>query len=164
MNFRISEATQAVQQLVNGFLERLPCTAIAVVVFVLFLLAARLVSASARAFAKRRQRRHNLGLVLGRLAYGGIMFIGLLTTLVIAIPGCTRGQLISVLGLSSVAIGFAFRDILQNFLAGILLLVAERFRIGDRSRQREGWPAGNGVSPQPRGIAQALRGLQADKA
>jgi small conductance mechanosensitive channel len=37
-----------------------------------------------------------------------------------------------VLGLSSVAIGFAFRDILQNFLAGILLLLSEPFRIGDQ--------------------------------
>jgi small-conductance mechanosensitive channel len=36
------------------------------------------------------------------------------------------------LGLSSVAIGFAFRDILQNFLAGILLLLSEPFRIGDQ--------------------------------
>jgi len=51
---------------------------------------------------------------------------------VIAIPGFTPGQLISLLGLSSVAIGFAFRDILQNFLAGILLLLSEPFRIGDQ--------------------------------
>jgi small-conductance mechanosensitive channel len=33
---------------------------------------------------------------------------------------------------SGVAIGFAFRDILQNFLAGILLLLTEPFRIGDQ--------------------------------
>lgn len=132
MNFNLSEATESVQQMTNGFIERLPYVALAAVVFVLFVLAARLVRASARAFARRRRRRHNLGLVLGRLAYGAIMFVGLLTALVIAIPGFTPGQLISVLGLSSVAIGFAFRDILQNFLAGILLLLAEPFRIGDQ--------------------------------
>jgi len=39
-------------------------------------------------------------------------------TIRIAVPGFTPGRLVSVLGLSSVAIGFAFRDILQNFLAG----------------------------------------------
>jgi small-conductance mechanosensitive channel len=39
---------------------------------------------------------------------------------------------VSVLGLSSVAIGFAYRDILQNFLSGILLLLSEPFRIGDQ--------------------------------
>ncbi|MGA8554236.1 MAG: mechanosensitive ion channel domain-containing protein, partial [Candidatus Acidiferrales bacterium] len=36
-----------------------------------------------------------------------------------------------MLGIGSVAIGFAFQNILQNFLAGILLLVSEPFRLGD---------------------------------
>jgi len=36
------------------------------------------------------------------------------------------------LGIGGVAIGFAFHDILQNFLAGILLLLTEPFRIGDQ--------------------------------
>lgn len=132
MNFQLTEATGAVQAMVNGFVERLPYIAVALVVFVLFYLLALAVRGGARAFARREQRRHNLGLVLGRLAYGGMMFLGLLTALVIAIPGFTPGQLVSILGLSSVAIGFAFRDILQNFLAGILLLLSEPFRIGDQ--------------------------------
>jgi hypothetical protein len=34
----------------------------------------------------------------------------------------------------SVAIGFGFQNILQNFLAGILLLWTEPFRIGDQIR------------------------------
>ncbi len=50
----------------------------------------------------------------------------------IALPSFQPGQLVSLLGISSVAIGFAFRDILQNFLAGILLLLTEPFRIGDQ--------------------------------
>jgi small conductance mechanosensitive channel len=36
-----------------------------------------------------------------------------------------------MLGIGSVAIGFAFQNILQNFLAGILLLLQEPFQIGD---------------------------------
>ena len=57
---------------------------------------------------------------------------GLLVAMVIAIPGFTVGQLFSILGIGSVAIGFAFRDILQNFLAGILILLNQPFRIGDQ--------------------------------
>lgn len=132
MNFHFGEATKSVQEMANGFIERLPYIALAVLVFVIFMFLARGVRASARAFVRRQQRRQNLGLVLGRLAYGITMFIGLLTALVIAIPGFTPGQLVSVLGLSSVAVGFAFRDIMQNFLAGILLLLSEPFRIGDQ--------------------------------
>jgi small-conductance mechanosensitive channel len=39
---------------------------------------------------------------------------------------------VQLLGISGVAIGFAFRDILQNFLAGILILLTEPFRIDDQ--------------------------------
>jgi small conductance mechanosensitive channel len=35
------------------------------------------------------------------------------------------------LGIGSVAIGFAFKDILQNWLAGLLLLIRRPFRVGD---------------------------------
>jgi small conductance mechanosensitive channel len=36
-----------------------------------------------------------------------------------------------MLGIGSVAIGFAFQNILQNFLAGILFLIQGPFRVGD---------------------------------
>ncbi|MDN5666690.1 MAG: mechanosensitive ion channel family protein, partial [Psychrobacter sp.] len=41
-------------------------------------------------------------------------------------------KLIGALGIGSVAIGFAFKDIFQNLLSGILLLISEPFRIGDQ--------------------------------
>jgi small conductance mechanosensitive channel len=66
------------------------------------------------------------------LAQGTLIILGLLVALVIALPSFRPGQLVQLLGISSVAIGFAFRDILQNFLAGILLLLTEPFRIGDQ--------------------------------
>jgi len=132
MKFNPAEVTGAVQGMINGFLERLPYIGVALVVFLVFFFIAKGVRAGVRALAQRNHRHHNIGLVMGRLSYGLIIFIGLLIALVIAIPGFTPGQLISILGLSSVAIGFAFRDILQNFLAGILLLLSEPFRIGDQ--------------------------------
>jgi small conductance mechanosensitive channel len=48
------------------------------------------------------------------------------------LPSFKAGDLIQLLGISSVAIGFAFRDILQNFLAGILILLTEPFQIDDQ--------------------------------
>lgn len=132
MKFNLSEATGSVQTMISGFFERLPYLAIAVVVFIFFLFVGKGVRATVRAITQRNNRHYNLGLVMGRLSYGLINFIGLLIALVIAIPGFTPGELVNILGLSSVAIGFAFRDILQNFLAGILLLLAEPFRIGDQ--------------------------------
>ncbi len=88
---------------------------------------------NANCFVFARRRKHaNLALVLGRLTEGGLMLLGVLVALVIAVPSFQPAQLIQILGISGVAIGFAFRDILQNFLAGILILLTEPFRIGDQ--------------------------------
>ncbi len=132
MKFNLSEATGAAQTMINGFVGRLSYIAVALVVFLVFFFVSKGVRAGVRALAQRNRRHYNLGLVLGRLSGGLIIFVGLLIALVIAIPGFTPGQLVSILGLSSVAIGFAFWDILQNFLAGILPLLSEPFRIGDQ--------------------------------
>ena len=118
--------------MVSGFLDRLPSIALGLIVFAIFFLLGKLVRGIIRKVAERNKQHYNLGLVLGRLAQGTMVFLGLLIALVIAIPSFEAGQLVSVLGLSSVAFGFAFRDILQNFLAGILILLSEPFRIGDQ--------------------------------
>ena len=132
MRLDFSEATRAVQQMLNGFIERLPYLLVALVVFIIFYSVSRGVRSLVRQISERARRHQNLALVLGRVAQGLIIFVGLLVALVIAIPGFTPGQLVSILGISSVAVGFAFRDILQNFLAGILILLSEPFRLGDQ--------------------------------
>ena len=137
MNFDLSEATASLQSLIKGFVERVPYILIGLVVFFIFFFLGKLVRSLVRKISERNRQHYSLGLVLGRLAQGVIIFIGLLVALVIAIPGFTPGQLVNVLGLSSVAFGFAFRDILQNFLAGILILLSEPFRIGDQIKINE---------------------------
>jgi len=125
-------AWTALQAIITSFVARLPYVVLAVVIFALFYLAAKGVRVLVRRFTERRKRHRNLGMVLGRLAQALMVLIGLLIALVIVLPGFTPGQLLELLGIGSVAIGFAFRDILQNFLAGLLILLTEPFRIGDQ--------------------------------
>lgn len=137
MNIDFSEAIQALKEMLNNVIARLPYVAVALLVFILFLFAAKGVRTLVRRFSMRRRRHQNLGLVLGRLAQGTIIFVGLLVALVIALPTFKPGQLVQLLGLTGVAIGFAFRDVLQNFLAGIILLLTEPFRIEDQIKVDE---------------------------
>jgi small conductance mechanosensitive channel len=58
----------------------------------------------------------------------------LLVAMSIVAPSFQAADLIKILGIGGVAIGFAFQNILQNFLAGLLLLWAEPFRVGDEIR------------------------------
>jgi small conductance mechanosensitive channel len=57
--------------------------------------------------------------------------VGFLVALAVIAPSFHATDLIKLLGIGTVAIGFAFQNILQNFLAGILLLLQEPFRLGD---------------------------------
>jgi small conductance mechanosensitive channel len=73
-------------------------------------------------------------MVFARLAGAAIIFLGFLVAFSIVAPFFQAADLIKILGIGSVAIGFAFQNILQNFLAGLLLLWAEPFRVGDQVR------------------------------
>ncbi len=132
MNIDLSAAVHSLHGMVSGFFERLPYLVVAALVYGVFHVTAGLVRKLITRLTRHSGRRHNVGLVLGRLAEGGTMLMGLLVALVIAIPSFQPAQLIQILGISGVAIGFAFRDILQNFLAGILILLTEPFRISDQ--------------------------------
>lgn len=126
------DAYATIDKIVDKFWERLPYLCIAIVIFFIFYLISKLFKAFvARALSNRSYTKQNLVLVLNRVGSTAIVFFGFLIALVVAIPGFTPGQLMSALGVGSVAIGFAFKDIFQNLLSGILILLSEPFRIGD---------------------------------
>lgn len=115
--------------MVEGFVDRLPALAVAVAVFILFYYLSLIVDRVIRkAIPKHRQ---NLGVVFARLIGGATVLLGFLVAFSIVAPSFQAADLIKVLGIGGVAIGFAFQNILQNFLAGLLLLWSEPFRVGD---------------------------------
>jgi len=116
----------------NGLIVMLPNILLAVIVFTIFFFAGRALKSLVRRLTRRHRQARSLGLVLGRLSQGIIILVGLFVALSIVIPSFKAGDLVQLLGISGVAIGFAFRDILQNFLAGILILLTEPFEINDQ--------------------------------
>jgi small conductance mechanosensitive channel len=127
-----SHAIDQIENMIDGFVTSLPNLALAILVFVVFYFLARPVKLSISRIVVRTGRQANLGIVLGRLAQWTIWLLGLLLGVVIVFPDISPAQLFELLGLGSVALGFAFRDILQNFFAGLLLLTTEPFKIGDQ--------------------------------
>lgn len=129
---KYNDAYSTIDKFAAAFWERVPYLCIALIVFAIFLMLSKLFKFFVRkTLADRSYTKQNLVLVLNRVGSSAIMFIGFLIAMVIAIPGFTPGQLMSALGIGSVAIGFAFKDIFQNLLSGILILLSEPFKIGD---------------------------------
>ena len=128
----VSTAWDKIQSMSNGLIVMLPNILLAVIVFTIFFFAGRALKSLVRRLTRRHRQARSLGLVLGRLSQGIIILVGLFVALSIVIPSFKAGDLVQLLGISGVAIGFAFRDILQNFLAGILILLTEPFEIDDQ--------------------------------
>jgi len=129
---KYNDAYTTIDKIMASFWERVPYFCIALIVLVIFWLLSKVFKFFVRKTLENRSyTRQNLVLVLNRVGTSIIIFFGFLIAMVIAIPGFTPGQLMSALGIGSVAIGFAFKDIFQNMLSGILILLGEPFRIGD---------------------------------
>ena len=115
----------------NGFFLQLPNIVGGLVLLVVAYFGGKLAAAGVRR-AFHGRGLIDLGGVLGSLAFGAVMVAAVLIASVIVFPSVQPATIISSLGIGSVAIGFAFKDILQNLLAGILLLVNRPYRRGDQ--------------------------------
>lgn len=83
-----------------------------------------------RTLRRARMRRALIDVIMMLLTVG-IWLFGLLIAVTIAFPTITPGKALTALGIGGVAIGFAFKDVFENFLAGVLLLIREPFSIED---------------------------------
>src|SRR5689334_22617093 len=119
----LTPALQKIDDIVDGFIAAIPNAVLALVVFALICLAAKYAGSFLRRTLTRRWPHATLGLVFERLLRSIIVLLGLLIALSITFPSFSARDLIQFLGIGTVAVGFAFRDILQNFLAGIILLL-----------------------------------------
>lgn len=127
-----SEAWNTVHEMVRGFSASLPRYLFAIIIAVFFFFLSWLVKALVRRTTSADSSHRTLRLAMGRVAQGVIIVVGTLFAVAAAFPGFTPANLVSALGIGGIAIGFAFKDIFENFLAGILILVTRPFRIGDQ--------------------------------
>jgi small conductance mechanosensitive channel len=121
---------RTVDRLLDGFLALLPLLLVALVVFVLLLFAAKGIRYLIERALSRSSNR-SAAVAIGRISYILMIALAVLIAVTIAFPSMTPGRLVSTLGIGGIAIGFAFKDIFQNLLAGILLLLRHPFRVGD---------------------------------
>jgi small conductance mechanosensitive channel len=102
----------------------------AVAIFLVFWVAARFVHAVIRRVHAHAQESADLLDLLGRVAKLALNVLGVVTALGTA--GVDVSALVAGLGLTGFALGFAFRDVLSNLLAGVLILLYRPFARGAR--------------------------------
>jgi small conductance mechanosensitive channel len=133
---RVEKLAETIQQslleLVSSGIEFLPGLILALIILTATRYSVNPIRRVSRAIALKVTHSASLQSLFMQLCSVSVWVLGVLLASILLFPGMGLGDLIALLGLGSVAIGFAFQDIFKNFLAGILLLLNEPFQIGDQ--------------------------------
>ncbi len=124
-------AGAAVWELLRDLVAHLPHIAGALIVLVVTWTLAWAVERYLPRLLRRWHQRESLKELLTRLISIATWVLGALLAAVILFPGVTPTKVLGGLGIASLAVGLAFKDIFENFFAGILLLLRFPFENGD---------------------------------
>ena len=122
---------KTLQQNLEALLEQLPSLIAGIVILVLVGLVVWVFGFVARKILKRLDLRPSLNDLILAFGKAVIWVVGFLIAATVIFPGLTPSKVLGAAGLASVAVGLAFKDIFQNFFAGILLLWKFPFEPGD---------------------------------
>lgn len=122
---------QKVDDWANGLILLIPNLVAGLVVALMFVGLALGIAAAVRKVLMR-SGRHDLGHMLGTFAHWLVLFVGFLVVITIVLPSVRPVDILTSLGIGSVALGFAFKDILQNWIAGFFILIRRPFHRGDQ--------------------------------
>ena len=61
----------------------------------------------------------------------GMWLTGAMLAALVVFPNFSPSGLLAGLGIGAVAVGFAFQDFFENFLAGVMIMLREKMEIGD---------------------------------
>ena len=126
----LSRAWETLENLAEQLIAQLPLVALALVLGALgFVLASFVARGAQRALRRTRAAPMAVSLV-GRLVR--VLLIVAAVLLALAVAGVEVGPALAGLGIAGIAVALALQGILENFIAGLILLARRPFRAGDQ--------------------------------
>jgi len=127
----LSILTTQLSDMGRGVIAMLPNILIALVLLALTWAVAKFAKQIADKLTKGADMRPSLRELIDLTVHMSIWAVGLLIAITVLLPNLTLSSIVAGLGVGTVAIGFAFKDVFENFMAGVLLMLREKMRIGD---------------------------------
>lgn len=127
----LEDIAQTATGLYDAFVGALPRLGVALAIVLVGVLLGR----GARWLLRRRflrSRSPSFAHVMSRVGGVVVVVLAVLVAITVTFPSVKPVDVLASLGFFSIAIGFAFQDILENSLAGILLLFRQPFVGGDQ--------------------------------
>lgn len=127
----LGDAWGKVASWIEGLIESLPNVIAAFVLLLVFWGLAKLTRRVAGSVADRMAHQPELSRLVATAAYIVVLGLGLVLALGVLNLDKTVTSLLAGAGILGLALGFAFQDIAENFIAGIILNLRHQFTEGD---------------------------------
>ena len=119
--------------IIEGILSKVsmkaPTLILAIGIFILFWVGGIIFKAIVQRIMNEKSLHANISRVLGSIIKNIMLILGLITAL--GTLGVNISAIVAGLGLTGFAFGFAFKDMLSNFISGALIFIYEPFKLGD---------------------------------
>ena len=120
----------SIDKLLDFFLVKSPNLLLGLLIFILFWFFSKIIQYIINNYLKAQNSKNNISTVIASIIKNIVIIIGLVTSL--GTVGVNVSAIVAGLGLTGFAFGFAFKDMLSNFISGIMIFIYEPFKLGDR--------------------------------
>ncbi len=127
---RLQKTSDKLVDIVGEFIANLPTYLLALFIFIIFWLTGSWLSKRKTLF-QRIATNYFIADLLSLLLYIIFVTIGLILSLSLLDATALMGTILGAAGIFSLAIGFAVRDTVENFIASILLSIRNPFEMND---------------------------------
>ncbi|MEO6577586.1 MAG: mechanosensitive ion channel family protein [Candidatus Limnocylindria bacterium] len=128
----LGQVGEGAEKFAAAVLSQLPYVLAGIAALIIFVLLSRAIRAMVR--RARWIEDDSLRTLISGIAAAVMIVVGVFVALWIAIPSVSFSELLASVGVSGIVLGFALRDIIENFVAGIIILARRPFGVGDQIR------------------------------
>ena len=116
-------------QFLNKIYEHIPNIISSIIILVIFLILGRVFKGVIEKVFNNKNSNNAISKVLSNIVKNLIVIVGIITAL--GTLGVNVSAIVAGLGLTGFAFGFAFKDMLSNFISGVIVFIYEPFKLGD---------------------------------
>ena len=118
-----------IEEIISKVSMMAPSLVLAMGIFTLFWVSGTILKTIVRRKIYGKSPHANIAKVLAGIVKNIMLIVGLITAL--GTLGVNISAIVAGLGLTGFAFGFAFKDMLSNFISGVLIFIYEPFKLGD---------------------------------
>ena len=117
------------KKIIELLVTKLPDLIFSFGIFIIFWIAGKILMNMTQKVLDEKSPHGNTSRVLAGIIKNLLVIVGFITAL--GTMGVNISAIVAGLGLTGFAFGFAFKDMLSNFISGILIFIYEPFSLGD---------------------------------